>query len=221
MKKVIVLCIFLNLIIFIKGLAKDDIVGKGNREILKLYKEIKLEEKINYKTFYFALKGFKKIKKKNNSIITIVDFTKPSLKERGYVIDLKNKKILFSTYVMHGNNSGDNITNKFSNTLNSYKSSPGFFLTEGTYFGQFGYSLVLNGLEKGINDLAKERRIVLHGSKYAKPFVNAPMLSKSLGCPAVPIELVKPIIDKIKNGTVFYVHTELKNYIENSEFLVP
>lgn len=64
MKKVIVLCIFLNLIIFIKGLAKDDIVGKGNREILKLYKEIKLEEKINYKTFYFALKGFKKIKKK-------------------------------------------------------------------------------------------------------------------------------------------------------------
>ena len=47
------------------------------------------------------------------------------------------------------------------------------------------------------------------------------MLSKSLGCPAVPIELVKPIIDKIKNGTVFYVHTELKNYIENSEFLVP
>ena len=121
MKKVIVLCIFLNLIIFIKGLAKDDIVGKGNREILKLYKEIKLEEKINYKTFYFALKGFKKIKKKNNSIITIVDFTKPSLKERGYVIDLKNKKILFSTYVMHGKNSGDNITNKFSNTLNSYK----------------------------------------------------------------------------------------------------
>lgn len=221
MKKIVVLCIFLNLIIFVKGLAKEDIFLKGNRDVLKLYKEIKLEDKISYKTFYSAIKGFKKINKKNDSIITIVDFTKPSLEERGYVIDLKKKKLLFSTHVMHGKNSGDNITDEFSNTLNSYKSSPGFFLTESTYFGQFGYSLILNGLEKGINDLAKERRIVFHGSKYARPFENAPMLSKTLGCPAVPIELVKPIIDKIKNGTVFYVHTELKNYIENSKFLTP
>ena len=62
---------------------------------------------------------------------------------------------------MHGKNSDDNIANDFSNVLDSYKSSPGFYLTEDAYFGQFGYSLVLNGLEKGINDLAKERLLCM------------------------------------------------------------
>lgn len=191
----------------------------GNQEIFNLYLELNLENKINYTTFYSAIKGFNKISKKKDSVITIVDFSKPSLEERGYVIDLKNKKIIYSTYVMHGKNSGDNITDDFSNILNSYKSSPGFYITENTYFGQFGYSLVLNGIEKGINDMAKERKIIMHGSKYAKPIEGAPMLSKSLGCPAVPIELAKPIIDKIKNGSVFYIHTNLQSYTSKSKLI--
>ena len=59
----------------------------------------------------------------------------------------------------------------------------------------------------------------MHGSKYAKPIKGAPMLSKTLGCPAVPLELVKPIIDNIKNGSIFYIHTNQKNYIEKSNIL--
>lgn len=202
-----------------KNIIKKSEKRIGNEEIFNLYLELNLENKINYTTFYSAIKGFNKIKKKKNNIITIIDFSKPSLEERGYIIDLKSKQIIYSTYVMHGKNSGDNITNNFSNVLNSYKSSPGFYMTENTYFGQFGYSLVLNGLEKGINDMAKDRKIIMHGSKYATPIEGAPMLSKSLGCPAVPLELAKPIIDEIKNGTVFYIHTNLKEYTSKSKLI--
>ena len=202
-----------------KNISKKTKKIVSNEDIFNLYLELNLEDKINYTTFYSAIKGFNKIKKKNDNIITIIDFSKPSLEKRGYIIDLKSKKIVYSTYVMHGKNSGDNITNNFSNVLNSYKSSPGFYITENTYFGQFGYSLVLNGLEKGINDMAKDRKIIMHGSKYATPIKGSPMLSKSLGCPAVPLELAKPIIDEIKNGTVFYIHTNLQEYTSKSKLI--
>ena len=59
----------------------------------------------------------------------------------------------------------------------------------------------------------------MHGSKYAKPIKGAPMLSKSLDCPAIPIELVKPVIYKIKGGSVFYIHTELEEYINKSKLI--
>lgn len=230
MKKIVI--IILNIIVFINSYSQNEVrnnnkkginIVKTNSElsnISKLYNEIGLEKEINYMTFYYAIKGFNNVaNKKRKDIITIIDFSKPSLEKRGYVIDLKNKKIIYSTYVMHGKNSGDNYTDKFSNVINSFQSSPGFYLTENSYMGQYGYSLRLNGLEKGINDKAKERAIVMHGSKYAKPIKGAPMLSKTLGCPAVPLELVKPIIDNIKNGSIFYIHTNQKNYIEKSNIL--
>lgn len=230
MKKIIIL--ILNIIIFINSYSQNE-VRNNNRKgintlktkidlnnISKLYRDIGLQNEINYMTFYYAIKGFNNVaNKKRENIITIIDFSKPSLEKRGYVIDLKNKKIMYSTYVMHGKNSGDNYTEKFSNMMNSFQSSPGFYLTENSYMGQYGYSLRLNGLEKGINDKAKERAIVMHGSKYAKPIKGASMLSKTLGCPAVPLELVKPIIDNIKNGSIFYIHTNQKNYIEKSNIL--
>ena len=59
----------------------------------------------------------------------------------------------------------------FSNEYGSYKSSLGFYLTASTYQGRNGYSLILDGLEKGINDRARERAIVVHGATYADPSV--------------------------------------------------
>jgi hypothetical protein len=43
-----------------------------------------------------------------DSILTIVDFTKSSKEKRLYVVDLKNQDILFQTLVAHGKNSGKN-----------------------------------------------------------------------------------------------------------------
>ena len=86
---------------------------------------------------------------------------------------MEKKQLLFSSVVSHGRNSGGNYATSFSNQNGSYKSSLGFYLTENTYQGGNGYSLILNGLEKGINDKAKERSIVVHGASYANPTVAA------------------------------------------------
>ncbi len=101
--------------------------------------------------------------------MTLIDFSKPSTEKRLYVLDMKNKKLLYTSVVSHGKNSGGNYATSFSNKNGSYKSSLGFYLTENTYQGRNGYSLVLNGLEKGINDQAKQRAIVMHGAAYANP----------------------------------------------------
>ncbi|MGL4509650.1 murein L,D-transpeptidase catalytic domain family protein [Cetobacterium sp.] len=151
-----------------------------NSSVENLYKELNLTNKMDFTTFSNAISGMKKLKDVKEDIITIIDFTKSSIKERFFVIDLKNKKTLFSTYVMHGKNSGESIPKEFSNAVNSFKSSPGFYKTENTYNGEYGYSLRLNGLEKGINDKAIERAIVVHGSQYAKPKPGAKKLDRSL-----------------------------------------
>ncbi|MGL4654023.1 murein L,D-transpeptidase catalytic domain family protein [Cetobacterium sp.] len=190
-----------------------------NNSIENLYNELNLRNKIEFTTFSNAVSGMKKIKGVKEDIITIVDFTKPSVKERFFVIDLKNKKTLFSTYVMHGKNSGESIPKEFSNVVNSFKSSPGFYKTENTYSGEFGYSLRLDGLEKGINDKAKERAIVVHGSQYAKPKPGAKRLDRSLGCPAIPKEISDKVINKIKDGRLLYIHTNEKSYVQNSSLI--
>ena len=116
---------------------------------------------------------------------------------------------------------GDKYATSFSNEYGSYKSSLGFYLTETTYQGRNGYSLILNGLEKGINDRARERAIVVHGAAYADPSVasRGGRLGRSFGCPAVPQKLSRPIIDAIKGGSVMYIYAEAPDYLAHSSVL--
>lgn len=190
-----------------------------NSSIENLYRELNLTNKMDFSTFSNAISGMKKLKNIKEDIITIIDFTKSSVKERFFVIDLKNKKTLFSTYVMHGKNSGESIPREFSNAVNSYKSSPGFYKTENTYNGEYGYSLRLDGLEKGINDKARERAIVVHGSQYAKPKPGAKKLDRSLGCPAIPKDISDRVINKIKDGRLLYIHTNERSYVQKSSII--
>lgn len=192
----------------------------SEREIKNLYQKLNLSDQLDYNAFKIAYLGFQKIEKEN-PILTIVDFTKASNEKRFFVIDLKNKKLLFNTYVAHGKNSGGNYAKYFSNELNSFKSSPGFYKTETTYRGGNGYSLKLDGLEKGINDHAKERAIVIHGANYANPnfIASNGRLGRSLGCPALPSSVSKPIIDTIKDGSVIYIHVTNPEYTNKSFFV--
>ena len=194
-------------------------VFSPNSSIENLYRELNLTNKMDFSTFSNAISGMKKLKNIKEDIITIIDFTKSSVKERFFVIDLKNKKTLFSTYVMHGKNSGESIPREFSNAVNSYKSSPGFYKTENTYNGEYGYSLRLDGLEKGINDKARERAIVVHGSQYAKPKPGAKKLDRSLGCPAIPKDISDRVINKIKDGRLLYIHTNERSYVQKSSII--
>ena len=192
-------------------------------EVDQLFDDMHLDGIVSYTAFRQAVTGYRKIEQKSKSIMTLIDFSKPSTEKRLYVLDMKNKKLLYTSVVSHGRNSGQNYATSFSNKNGSYKSSLGFYLTENTYQGRNGYSLVLNGLEKGINDQAKQRAIVMHGAAYANPNIaaSAGRLGRSLGCPALPQTLAKPIIDTIKKGSVLFIYANNKDYLANSTFLSP
>lgn len=175
--------------------------------------------------FEKAVKGYNYLLKKqmigNTGVLTIIDFGKASTQKRLYILDMNSGKVLFNTLVAHGRNSGASYATDFSNEEQSNKSSLGFFITMGTYTGANGYSLKLKGCEKGINDKALNRAIVLHGAAYvSEDFINAHgYLGRSLGCPAVPMAQHKKIIDQIKNGSCVFLYHPAKRYSTRSKIL--
>lgn len=183
----------------------------------KLYQEIGLEGVMSHELFEKGVKGYQKIGK-SRPIITFIDFSKPSVEKRLYVIDMEKKKLLYNTYVSHGKNSGENYATQFSNQSGSNKSSLGFFLTTTTYQGKNGYSLRLSGLEQGINDKAEARAIVIHGASYSNPEIikSNGRLGRSLGCPALPTKLSREIIDTIKNGSVLFIYANDNDYLNKT-----
>lgn len=191
------------------------------KECEELYEALNLNDAFKYEIFKQAYVGYKKIRDKEKEILTIIDFTKPSNVERLFVLDLKSKKVLHSSLVSHGRNSGELYATSFSNKSGSFKSSLGFYLTMNTYIGKNGYSLILDGLEEGINDNAKKRAIVVHGAPYCEPSVVAGggRLGRSLGCPALPPDVAKIIIDTIKNGSLMFIYADSKDYLANSPVL--
>jgi hypothetical protein len=172
--------------------------------------------------FDMAMKGFDKLKTHgrivNDNVISIVDFSQPSSQKRLYVIDLHQYKVVFNTLVAHGMNSGREYATEFSNAPESNKSSLGFYTTMETYQGRNGYSLRLNGVEKGINDNARNRDIVVHGADYVSDqYVNTQgFIGRSWGCPAVPEALNRRIIEKIKNGSCLFIYSPQQKYLERS-----
>jgi len=157
----------------------------------------------------------------SGSPLSIIDFSLPSSKERLWIIDLEEGKLLYHSLVSHGRNSGDLMAKKFSNVNSSFMSSLGFYVTGETYQGKHGYSLRLDGVEKGFNDLARERAIVIHGADYAnKDFVKSTgRLGRSLGCPALPMGLHKEIINTIKDGSCLFIYGKDANYLDKSRLI--
>jgi len=145
---------------------------------------------------------------KNASRIAIIDYTIPSRKPRLWVVDLKNQKLLFEEHVAHGQGSGQDVPNAFSDRDGSHQTSLGLFLTDTTYQGGNGLSLRLHGLSKGFNESAMRRLIVMHGARYVNPVAALAMgrLGRSWGCPAVRTEVAKPMIDTLKQGQFIYAH---------------
>ncbi len=145
---------------------------------------------------------------KNKRYITIIDYTKPSTTKRFYLIDMESGAVR-KYLVAHGKNSGWVYATHFSNLPESFQSSKGFFKTGNGYSGKLGICLELHGLEKGVNDNALSRGIIIHGAHYASGntiAVNHGRLGRSLGCPAIPKECVREVIDKIKGGSLLYIY---------------
>jgi len=180
---------------------------------------------LSKEAFDYALKGYHYLCNKNmlqnKDVITIVDYSKASSEKRLYVLDMNQGRILFQTLVAHGRNSGYVYAKDFSNAASSLKTSLGFYITADTYNGGNGYSLKLKGCEKGINDKAMERAIVMHGAEYAtEDFLRSNgYLGRSHGCPAVPEQVSKKIINVIKNGSCMFLYYPAKKYTSHSKIL--
>ena len=192
--------------------------------VKSVYDSLHLELRgLSRQAFEYAREGWEKLKEEgklfNESLLTIVDFSQPSNQKRFFIIDVNHYKLLFNTYVAHGQNSGREMATNFSNQNSSHMSSPGFYITRETYEGKNGLSLKLEGMERGINDKAYERGIVVHGAHYVSEEIahSRGWIGRSHGCPAVPSESSGQIIQTIKNGTCLFIYHP--SYINRSVIL--
>jgi len=180
---------------------------------------------INSKAVQMALVGYEKLKQlgklSNARYLSIADFSKPSSEERLFVIDMQMMQLVMKTLVAHGRNSGTKFAEKFSNTISSYQSSLGFYVTGLPYNGKHGNSLELNGVEQGINDKAKQRAIVIHGANYVSPaFIKQQgYIGRSQGCPAVPNNKVESIIKAIQGASCLFIYAPNEQYIKQSQII--
>jgi hypothetical protein len=177
-----------------------------------------------FEAFDLAYEGYLELKdslKLNDKVISIIDFSQPSTKKRFYLINMHTKKVLYQEYVAHGKNTGVLEAKKFSNIVSSNQSSLGFFKTAETYYGKHGLALKIDGLEKGINHLARKRTIVVHQADYAeKAFIKKHgRLGRSFGCPALPSENYDEIIEQIKDGTLLFIYYPEEEYLQSSAII--
>ena len=168
-----------------------------------------------------VLKCINKYNVDHNNILTLVDYSLPASEKRLWVFDLEDKKLLFNTYVSHGIKSGALSSTIFSNKYDSKTSSIGVYKTEKTYYGRDGLSLRLDGLDNGFNSNASNRYIVMHGGWYVEEkFIKKYGRSgRSWGCPAVPLELAKPIINTIKDNSLLIAYYPSDDWFTKSKFL--
>jgi hypothetical protein len=222
MKKILLVII---LLIFYPAIDKAGYEEPSGLEEKKdIYSLLNLSQiGLSNEAFQLAIKGFTNLKENgqliNSSILTIIDFSQSSNNKRMYVIDLARKALLFNTYVAHGRNTGDEYAEQFSNIPGTFQSSLGFYITENMAIGsKVGLSLILKGLEKGFNDKAREREIIIHGADYAtEDFIQKHgRLGRSYGCPSLPPDLIKPVAETIKGGTCLFIYKHDDNYIRKS-----
>lgn len=167
--------------------------------------------------FKKAMEGFYTLKQKGQiqkDILTVIDFSMSSTKKRLWVIDLSSNTVLYNSLVSHGMNSGGEYAKSFSNSPSSNKSSLGFYTTGETYNGKHGLSLKLDGQERGINSNARSRAVVMHGAAYANPSIlkSQGFLGRSQGCPAIPENLKKKIIQTIKGKSCIFIYHPSRSY---------
>jgi hypothetical protein len=191
-----------------------------------IYDQMGLEDSgLSRKAFRIAWTGYYKLRKRGvirrTGILSICDFSQSSSNQRMYVIDVRNRRLLYRTYVAHGINSGEEYANSFSNRPESCKSSLGFYVTRRTYTGMNGLSLRIEGVDKGFNDNAGRRAIVIHGASYVSQRIlhKYGVMGTTFGCPAIPTEMSSQIIPVVKNGSCFFIYYPSKRYLSQSPVL--
>jgi len=180
---------------------------------------------LDKKVLMLALHAYNKASEKgavHKQLLTVIDYSLPSSKQRMWIFDIKKERLLYNTYVAHGMNSGMSVPHHFSNKNSSKESSLGTYVTRDTYMGSKGLSLNLQGLEHGFNDNAYSRRVVIHGAWYVEPdFIKKTgRAGRSWGCPSIAKTLAKPVINTIKGGSVVFAYYPDSYYLSHSGYAV-
>jgi len=188
-----------------------------------LYGDLQLDSLgLSPEAYHKAIAGFLNMVSsgqiRNPGVLSIIDFSKPSTQKRLFILDMYSGKLIFNTLVAHGRKSGELLATRFSNRTNSFMSSLGFYLTGDPFIGQHGYSLTLEGKEKGWNDNALHRRIIMHPADYVSEghIRQWGYLGRSEGCPAIPIGMDKSIIDSIRGGSCLFIYGPDIRYLYRS-----
>ena len=175
----------------------------------------------------FALKAYNNAQQAgfgHTHILSIIDYSKPSIVDRLWIINLDNNRVLFSEKVAHGKNSGELYALRFSDKMDSKQSSIGMYMTATNgYKGSHGYSLRLQGLEPGFNDQAFQRAIVFHSATYVSDdFIKAHgYLGQTWGCPAINPRNLSLIINTLKGGSLIFIYANDAAWLQQSRFLNP
>lgn len=153
--------------------------------------------------------------------LAVIDYSLPSTERRFWLFDTASRSLIRQDYVAHGRNSGEVFATRFSNRPGSLQSSLGLYYSGETYMGRHGYSLRLHGLEPGINDLALDRAIVLHGARYVSTsFIKKHnRMGRSWGCPALPAHSAPGVIDVLKKGAFLFVYYPDQHWLRRSPYL--
>lgn len=177
-----------------------------------------------FKPYNLALKGYFDLHSKgllrNPDYLTIVDMTKSSNEPRMFIIDTKTWQVIHKSLVAHGMNTGEEYAQDFSNEEHSHQSSLGFFLTGEVYNGKHDMSVKLDGLEYS-NNRARERGVVIHAADYvSKEYIkDNGRLGRSYGCPALPRAGYESVVEKIKEGSCYFIYYPDKYYMKKSKFI--
>lgn len=187
----------------------NNIESSGDYQLRSQLKESSLPMSV----YLQAKQRFNELKAKGlveKDLLIIIDFTKSSKEERLYIVDFSTNKIVKTSLVAHGRNSGEEFATVFSNRINSFQSSLGAYITAETYEGVHGLSLRLDGMDLGLNDQARERNIVIHAADYvSEAFIDKNgRLGRSHGCPALPADGYEELIELIKDGSCVYIYGE-------------
>ncbi len=188
--------------------------------ISNIYQSARLSDAgLDSVVFQKAITGFYNLKSANkipatSSILTVVDMNKSSCSKRMWIVDLSKMALVLNTWVAHGQGSGDDMAHNFSNEVDSYQSSLGFYVTDNVYNGKHGRSLRLDGMDEGFNDMAAKRDIVVHAAPYvSQSSINQlGRLGRSQGCPAVSPKVVDKVINTIKGKTVLFINGDDESY---------
>lgn len=187
-------------------------------------------EFVSREIFHLAMKGRERLLKakqiKNHPLVVIADFSQSSRNRRLYIIDLVKKKTLINTWVSHAYNSDedhDGYADKFGNISGSELSSLGFMTTAETYYGQWGYSLRIKGLDPKLNSKVYSRAVVFHGDgSMGAHQASWGRSSSSLGCPMISMSesgkfwgmednpLHQIVIDTIKSGAMVFFYSDIE-----------